>query len=129
MTTFKSPIILVSRSAEYFFNKIENLNNLKNIMPSTIKDFESTENTCSFKGKGMPHLNLEIAEKSPFSKVSLISKNSQIPFSLDCIITSKGEQCQARLEINIELNMMMKIMVEKPLTQFLDAFSSKIASI
>ena len=129
MTTFKSPIILVNQSAEDFFNKIGDLNNLKDVMPSSIKDFESTNNTCSFKMKGIPHLNLEIVEKSPFSKLSLISKNSQIPFSLDCIITRKGEQCQVGLEINIELNMMMKMMVEKPLTQFLDALSSKIANI
>jgi hypothetical protein len=77
-------------------------------MPSSIKNFESTETTCSFKMKGMPSLNLELAEKTPFSKISLTAKGSQVPFSLDCFITEKGNQCHARLEINAELNMMMK---------------------
>ena len=67
-------------------------------------------------------------EKTPFSKISLIAKDSQVPFSLDCMIIEKGEQCQASLEINAELNMMMKMMVEKPLTQFLEALASKMAN-
>ena len=128
MTTFKSPEVIINRSAEDFFNKIGNLNNLKEIMPSSIEEFESTENTCSFKMKGMPSLNLELGEKTPFSKISLIAKDSQVPFSLDCIITEKGEKCQAILEINAELNMMMEMMVKKPLTEFLNVLASKMAN-
>ena len=126
METFKSPEVIVNRSAKDFFIKIGDLNNLKEIIPSSIKDFESTETTCSFKMKGMPALNLELFEKTPFSKISLKAKGSQVPFSLDCIISDKGDQCQARLEINAELNMMMKMMLEKPLTQFLDVLARKI---
>jgi len=118
MATFTSPEVIINRSAEDFFIKIGDLNSIKN--------FESTETTCSFKMKGMPALNLELGEKTPFSKISLTTKGSQVPFSLDCFITEKGDQCQARLEINAELNMMMKMMVEKPLTQFLDVLASKM---
>ena len=127
MATFKSPEVIVNRTAKYFFTKIGDLNNLKDIMPSTIQNFESTESTCSFKMQGMPILNLKLGEKVPYSKISLTAEGSQVPFSLDCFITEKGSQCQARLEINAELNMMMKMMVKKPLTQFLDALASKMA--
>jgi len=126
MAIFTSPEVIVNRNAEDFFIKIGDLNNLKEILPSSIKDFESTERTCSFKMKGMPAINLEIGEKTPYSKISLTAKGSQVPFSLECFITEKGDQCQARLEINAELNMMMKMMVEKPLTQFLDVLANKI---
>ena len=126
MATFKSPKVLVSKTAEEFYKKIGNLNNLKEIMPSQIECFESTASSCSFKMKGMPKLYLEIKEKVEHSKISLIARNSQVPLLLDCLITEKGEQCQARLEINAELNMMMKMMVEKPLTQFLDVLASKM---
>ena len=126
MATFTSPEVIVNRSAKDFFIEIGDINNLKKIMPSSIKDFESTETTCSFKMKGMPNLNLELGEKTPFSKISLTAKGSQVPFSLDCIITDKGNKCEARLEINAELNIMMKMMVEKPLTQFLDILASKM---
>lgn len=126
MATFTSPEVIVNRTAENFFAKIGDLNNLKEIIPSQIEDFESTTNTCSFKMKGMPKLYLEIKEKVEHSKISLIARNSQVPLLLDCFITEKGEQCQARLEINAELNTMMKMIVEKPLTQFLDVLASKM---
>ena len=128
MATFKSPEVIVNKTAEAFFTKISDLNNLKDIMPSTIQNFESTESTCSFKMKGMPDLKLKLGKKVPFSKISLTAEGSQIPFSLDCLIAEKGDQCQARLEINAELNMMMKMMVEKPLTQFLDVLASKMVN-
>ncbi|MDB9910227.1 hypothetical protein OAC83_01245, partial [Flavobacteriales bacterium] len=62
MATFSSLEVIVNRSAEDFFIKIGDLNNLKDIMPSSIKNFESTETTCSFKMQGMPALNLELGE-------------------------------------------------------------------
>ena len=126
MAIFKSPEVIVDRTAEDFFTKIGDLNNLKEIIPSQIEDFDSTDTTCSFKMKGIPKLYLEIREKIKYSKISLTAKESQVPFSLNCYITEKGKQCQARLEINAELNTMMKMMVEKPLTQFLDVLAKKI---
>ena len=129
MAKFKSPEVIVNKTAEELFNKIGDLNNLKEIMPSSIKNFKSTKTSCSFQMEGMPEMHLALSERIPFSKVSLTAQGSQIPFSLDCIITNKGDQCQARLEINAELNMMMKMMVEKPLNQFLNLLSSKIEKL
>jgi hypothetical protein len=126
MATFLSPEVLIKKSSEDLFNKISDLNNLREIMPSQIEDFKSTETTCSFKMSGMPKISLEIDEKIKYSKISLKAIDSQVPFSLNCFITDKNDHCQARLEINAELNMMMKMMVEKPLTQFLNVLSSKM---
>ena len=126
MAIFKSPEIIVNKSAEELFKKIEDLNNLKDIMPAEIKDFKSTKSTCSFKIKGMPEVALDISQKIEFSQISLTATESQVPFTLDCFITEKGNECQARLEINAELNMMMRMMVEKPLTQFLNILASKM---
>ena len=129
METFKSPEVIVNRTAEELFKMIGDLNNLEELMPSTIQNFESTESTCSVKMQGFPVLNFKLAEKIPHSKISLTAEESQIPFSLDCYITAKDSKCQARLEVNVEANMMMKMMIEKPLTQFLDLLASKMASL
>ena len=98
-------------------------------MPDSIKGFKSTETTCSFKMEDLPRVKLILKEKIPYSKISLIAEESQIPFSLDCLIKEKGNKCQAKLEINAELNMMMKMMVEKPLNQFLNVLASKMGNI
>ena len=130
MATFTGPEIVVENlSAEQLFNKLSDLNNLKEIMPSSIENFQSDETTCSFKMKGMPELNLELSEKTPFSKICLSASGSPVSFSLDCIITDCGEKCQARLEVNAELNMMMKMMVEKTITNFLSVLSDKMRAL
>ena len=129
MERFKSTKVIINKTAEELFNKIGDLNNLKEIMPPSITNFQSTQTTCTFKMEGMPQINLEITERTPFSKISLSAKDSQIPFSLDCIIFEKENRCEAYLEINAELNMMMKMMVEKPLNKFLELLASKMKNI
>jgi hypothetical protein len=123
MINFKSPEVRVNLGAEALYNKISNLNNLRSILPPEISEFQSQEDSCSFKMGGMPTISLVIAKKIPFSIISLVAKESQVPFTLDCIINEDGENCKAVLEINAELNMMMKMMLEKPLTNFLNVAS------
>ena len=130
MSTFKGPEVVVENlSAEQLYNKLSDLNNLKEIMPPQIENFESDINSCSFKMKGMPELKLFLAEKIPFSKIRLSATDSPVEFSLNCFITDCGEKCQARLEVDAELNMMMKMMVEKPITNFLNALSGKLRTL
>ena len=121
MTNFNSPEVDVNLNAEALFNKLSNLNNLQSILPSQITDFESKEESCSFKMGGMPKITLVIAEKTPHCKIILQAENSQIPFSLECNISENGKKSKAILEVNAELNMMMKMMMQKPLTNFLNA--------
>lgn len=130
MTTYSGPeVVIENLTAKQLFNKLSNLTNLKEIIPSNIDSFEATEDSCSFKMKGMPKLNMSLSEKIPFSKISLSASGSPVSFSLDCFITDCGEKCQARLEVKAELNMMMKMMVEKPINDFLSVLSEKLRTI
>ena len=129
MSNFTSPEVEVNLSAEQLYDKLCNLNNLKDILPSEITDFQSTEDSCSFKMGGLPKISLVRAEKTPFSKIMLQAENSQIHFSLECNISKNGENCKAVLEINAELNMMMRMMLEKPLTNFLNAIAKRLSQI
>ena len=130
MTTFSGPEVIVENlTAKQLFNKLSNLTNLKEIIPSNIDNFEATEDSCSFKMKGMPKLEMSLSERTPFSKISLSASGTPVSFSLNCFITDCGEKCQARLEVNAELNMMMKMMVEKPINNFLSVLSEKLRTI
>lgn len=129
MINFNSPEVDVNLSDKALYNKLNNLNNLKFILPPKISDFESTKDSCSFKMGEMPKINLEISEKIPYSKISLITKDSQVPFNLVCLISRNGENCKAVLEINAELNMMMKMMLEKPLTNFLTSVANGLTRL
>ena len=129
MTNFKSPEVEVNVSAEVLYNKLSNVNNLRNILPPQVSEFQSTEDSCCFKIDGMPTIHLEIAEKIPNSKISLIAKDSQVPFTLECNISENGDMAKATLEINAELNMMMKMMLEKPLANFLNSASEGLKKL
>ena len=63
MTTFNSPEIVINKKAKDFFHLISNMENLKSFLPDEIEDFQSFENTCTFKISGYPKLELEITEK------------------------------------------------------------------
>ena len=129
MTNFKSPEVEVNISVEALYTKLSNLNNLRDILPPQVSEFQSTKDSCCFKMGGMPTIHLEIAEKIPNSKISLIAKDGQVPFTLECNISENGDMAKATLEINAELNMMMKMMLEKPLSNFLNSTSEGLKNL
>ena len=79
--------------------------------------------------KGMPKLTLSISKKIPFSQITLVAENSPIDFSLNCFISNIKEECRVRIEVNAELNMMMRMMAEKPITNFINILSKRLESI
>ena len=129
MTTFKGPEVLVNLSSTELFEKLSDLRNLKNIMPSEIKKFEANKESCMISMDGMPSINMEIREQVPYDKISLSSKDSPIKFTLICYIQEKGNECQARLEVNTDANMMIKMMIEKPINNFLNILSNQLQQL
>ena len=98
-------------------------------MPSSVQDLETTEDTCSFSLKGMPTIRLKIGDKTPFTHVSMVADGGQIEFSLNCSLEADRDNCKAQLFFEAELNMMMNMMVEKPLTNFLNILVDRLKEI
>jgi hypothetical protein len=58
------------------------------------------------------------------------AEDGKLPFELKCCLEKVDEEkCQAQFLFNAELNMMMKMMVEKPLTNFLNLLAEKLKEI
>ena len=130
LTSFKSQETTANISSQDLFNKFSNLNNLKDFLPQEIEEFESTTDSCSFKTPQLPKLSLHIIEKTEYSLIRLQSKNNQIDFHMCCHIQAIDQSsCTVILEINMELNLMMKMMVEKPINLFLEKLSEQIKNI
>ena len=129
MTRIESQQVVVNKSAEEIYSFISNFNNFNQLMPSSVQDLETTEETCSFSIKGMPTIRLKIGNKTPFTHVSMIADGGQIEFSLNCSLKADGDNCKAQLFFEAELNMMMKMMVEKPLTNFLNILVDRLKEI
>ena len=48
MTRIESQQVAVNKSAEEIYTFISNFNNFNQLMPSSVEDLETTEDTCSF---------------------------------------------------------------------------------
>ena len=129
MTRIESQEVALNKSKEEIYNFISNFNNFNQLMPSSVQELKTTEDTCSFKLNGMPTIHLKIGEKTPFTRVSMIADGGQIDFCLNCNLESDGDNCKAQLFFEGELNMMMKMMLEKPLTNFLNLLADKLKQI
>ena len=118
-TNFKSQEVIANLNSKDLFVKFTDLNNLKDYLPSDVEEFESNTDNCSFKIESLPKMSLKIKEKQAYNKIAFESIKSQIPFNMFCHISENDKNSsKVSIEINMELNFMMKMLVQKPINIF-----------
>ena len=129
-TKFKSEKVTANLNYKDLFEKFTNLNNLKDYLPKEVEEFESSVDNCSFKIEQLPKMSLQITEKHAYEKIKFESNESQIPFHMFCYIEKNDDNtADVVIEINMELNFMMKMLVQKPINIFLEKFTQIIKNI
>ena len=129
-TNFKSQEVIANLNSKDLFVKFTDLNNLKDYLPSDVEEFESNADNCSFKIESLPKMSLKIKEKQAYNKIAFESIKSQIPFNMFCHISENDKNSsKVFIEINMELNFMMKMLVQKPINIFLDRFTEIIKKV
>lgn len=130
MSDIKSQTVEINKSEEEIFNFISDFTNFSTLFPPQVKDLKITRDNCSFSIDGMPKVSLKITERTPYSCVIMSAEDGKLPFELKCCLEKVDEEkCQAQFLFNAELNMMMKMMVEKPITNFLNVLSDKLRTL
>ncbi len=101
--------------------------NLLQLLPQdNIKDFQADETQCSFKVQGGVTITLIQDGQEP-GKVFLKSgEKSPFPFRLTVFLTTNESKTDGYIEFDGEVNMFMKMMVEKPLTNLFNYMSNKL---
>ena len=75
----------------------------------------------------MPEIQLEIIEKQEPDFIKLGSTNKSLDFSLDIRIEAEdANSSSAQLFFEGKFNMMMAMMVKKPLSSFIDTLSNNL---
>ena len=129
-TKFQSEEITAHLYYKDLFKKFTDLNNLKDYLPKEVKEFESSTNNCSFKIEQSPKISLQLTEKIAYSQIKFESNESQIPFEMNCYLKKNDNNTtNVILEINMEVNFMTKILVQKPINIFLEKFTEIIKKI
>lgn len=118
----------VNKSSKELYDFLTNVENFRQIMPSSIEKFEADDNSFVFAIKGMPEIRLVLKEKEPNKKIVLGAASSKLPaFTLTAKIDDVSEsQSAIQLFFEGDLNPMMSMMLKGPLTKFIDSLSEKM---
>lgn len=131
VTKIESEIVQIENSAANIFNYLSNFNNFKQLMPEQVSNWQSTADECTFTINGMATIGMKIVEKTPTSSIR-IQSNGKVPFefTLLVLLTEKSPaSCSGQLLFESELNPMLKMMVQKPLTNFFNILAQKMKDI
>lgn len=128
MTRIESEKGYLKASPKAVHEDLSDLNNLKKYLPSDkISDWQSDGKTCSFKVMGTYIIGLKFSEESTDEHIKLIATDkSPFPFILNLHLSPQSENHSiAQIICDAELNMMLKMMVVKPLKSLFDYIIKK----
>lgn len=118
--------VLIQKSQEEVFSFLSQPANFHSIMPDDVQRFESGDDWFIFELKGIPAVKLKVDQTIPSSKIVLKSASDKLNFELVGSFEKDGDHTQGQLDFNGEFNAMLKMMVTKPLTNFLNKLSDKL---
>jgi len=114
------------------FNFLSNLNNFEGLIKDQyIKNWQSTENYCTFEVEGAGSIGFIIDEKIPGEKISY--KNyGNVPF--DYIMTINmtpvsENETEIKIEFDADVNPVIKMMIKNPLKNLLNQIISKLDTL
>jgi carbon monoxide dehydrogenase subunit G len=118
--------IIAQRANVYSY--LQDARNYIDLLPQDkIKDWTATETECSFKVQGGFVITLILNGGIESSNVYLKSgEKSPFPFKLDIQLAEMDQTTSGKIVFDGEVNMFMKMMVEKPLTALFNTMSLKL---
>ena len=122
MTIIESDELLITKIDSVVFEFLSQPENYRSLMPSSVQKFEVVEGQVNLDLKGLGKLVLSITEKLPSSRIKIVP-TSKAPFDFfiqwDLKANASGTLVKARIEA--DLNMMMKMMAQGFLKEFINS--------
>ncbi|MPS73628.1 MAG: SRPBCC family protein [Chryseobacterium sp.] len=121
--------IIVNKSSSELAGMLKNPQDYKDLMPEGLQSFEAREDGFKFGLKGMPEIALKIDNVSN-EQVVLKSASSSLDFALTGSMNPLNEnQTEVQLLFEGKFNPFIKMMVEKPLQNFINSLTDKIEKL
>ncbi|KQT21473.1 orotate phosphoribosyltransferase [Chryseobacterium sp. Leaf404] len=118
--------IIVNKSAKELSEVLKTPENYKQFMPDGLQKFETREDGFKFGLQGMPEIALKIDEVTE-SKAVLKSASSSLDFALTAALNPVNDtQTEVQMLFEGKFNPFIKMMVEKPLQNFINTLTDKI---
>jgi len=121
----------INASQEVIYNFLMDTNNLKQLFPQDkISEWESTMETCSMKVKNMGVLGLQRVASTSHSLINFDSfGKTPFKFTFNIFLDEKDGKSLAKIIFEGNANPFMKMMVEKPLTGFMNDLIQTLVKI
>lgn len=119
----------ILRPAEQIYALISRFDNLTPAVADKVEEWQATEDTCSFKAKGFT-VKLRMTERVEPKHVKIEGDEGGVPidFAFWIQLHKVSEtDTRLRLVLEVELNMMMKMMIGGKLQGVLDQIAEGIA--
>jgi carbon monoxide dehydrogenase subunit G len=122
--------VYVSAKPEAVASFLLDARNLIHLLPEDkISDWKSSETECSFKVQGGVIISLIQDGAEGFSRINMRSgAGTPFPFHLSILIEPKEDGCEGYILFDGEVNVFLRMMVEKPLTALFNFMSDKLQS-
>lgn len=131
MTTFNSEQVTIARNNRLIFDFLSDFNNFESLMPPQVSDWQSDSEHCSFNIQNMATLGMRYEFKKPFDHIKIVSEGkSPFNFDLQCFLEPAGENLtNVELQLNADLNMMLKMIASKPLANFINVLARQLKDV
>jgi hypothetical protein len=129
--SFNSPPVTLNAPSQEVFNFLSNLDNMENLMPEQVINWQSNQKSCSFDIKGMTHIHLVLGELIE-SKLVTIDSGPDNPVDIQLrfeISDTAADKCTGNLILVAELNMMLQMMASTPLQNLVNIMATKLQEI
>ena len=121
--------IIVNKSVAELVEMLNKPEDYKTLMPESLQSFETRDNAFKFSLKGMPEIALKIEEVTD-SQVVLKSASSSLDFALRGTMAPVSDsQTEIQLLFDGNFNPFIKMMVEKPLQNFINSLTDNIEKL
>ena len=96
-----------------------------------ISDWQSTATECSFQIKGLARIGMKMGEKTEPTLIKLVSNGKNpFPFELNIHLDpTSADSSTTHINFQGQMNPFMKMMVEKPLTNFFNMLVDRLQTL
>jgi hypothetical protein len=125
---FQSHKVDLPVSVEKAYLFLSDLNNLHQLMPEQVVNWQSTADNCSFDIKGMAHISLKIGETIVNKLVRIISMPEN-PIDLEIrgkLEKQSADQTFLWIELTADLSPMLKLLASGPLQNLVNIMANKL---
>lgn len=146
-STFESSIKQIPHKQESVFNTLSDLNNLRTLKErfeqmkdqipekdreqmEKLKDLKFDSDSISITAPMVGEIKLRIIERDFPKTIKFETENSPVPFNFWIQLLPTGDMsCKMKLTIKAELNMFIKGMVKKPLSEGIEKIAEALAMV